>query len=64
MVPPYKHTFDVAFGPIANDRVGLQIRNYRLDKKQFFADARISETGKLKQAVSVFPMAFACVPID
>ena len=37
-VPPYMHTFDVVFGPIANDRVGLQIRNYRLgniDKKEF-----------------------------
>ncbi len=29
-VPPYKHSFDVVYGPIANDRVGLQIRNYRL----------------------------------
>lgn len=29
-VPPYKHFFDVVYGPIANDRVGLQIRNYRL----------------------------------
>ena len=30
--------FDVVYGPIANDRVGLQIRNYRLgniDKKEF-----------------------------
>ena len=37
-VPPYMHTFDVVYGPIANDRVGLQIRNYRLgniDKKEF-----------------------------
>lgn len=32
------HPFDVVYGPIANDRVGLQIRNYRLgniDKKEF-----------------------------
>ena len=28
--PPYMHPFDVVYGPIANDRVGLQIRNYRL----------------------------------
>lgn len=37
-VPPYMHFFDVVYGPIANDRVGLQIRNYRLgniDKKEF-----------------------------
>lgn len=37
-VPPYMHNFDVVYGPIANDRVGLQIRNYRLgniDKKEF-----------------------------
>lgn len=38
IVPPYMHTYDVIYGPIANDRVGLQIRNYRLgniDKKEF-----------------------------
>lgn len=38
LVPPYMHNFDVVFGPIANDRVGLQIRNYRLgniDKQEF-----------------------------
>ena len=38
IVPPYQHSFDVVYGPIANDRVGLQIRNYRLgniDKKEF-----------------------------
>ena len=32
------HSYDVVYGPIANDRVGLQIRNYRLgniDKKEF-----------------------------
>ena len=32
------HDYDVVFGPIANDRVGLQIRNYRLgniDKQEF-----------------------------
>lgn len=37
-IPPYQHPFDVVYGPIANDRVGLQIRNYRLgniDKKEF-----------------------------
>ena len=37
-VPPHMHSFDVVYGPIANDRVGLQIRNYRLgniDKKEF-----------------------------
>lgn len=37
-VPPYMHSYDVVYGPIANDRVGLQIRNYRLgniDKKEF-----------------------------
>ena len=37
-VPPYKHSFDVVYGPIANDRVGLQIRNYRMgniDKLEF-----------------------------
>lgn len=28
-VPPYMHSFDVVYGPIANDRVGLQIRNYQ-----------------------------------
>lgn len=38
IVPPYLHPYDVVYGPIANDRVGLQIRNYRLgniDKKEF-----------------------------
>lgn len=38
IMPPYMHPYDVVFGPIANDRVGLQIRNYRLgniDKKEF-----------------------------
>lgn len=38
VVPPFMHPFDVVFGPIANDRVGLQIRNYRLgniDRKEF-----------------------------
>lgn len=38
IVPPYMHSYDVVYGPIANDRVGLQIRNYRLgniDKKEF-----------------------------
>jgi hypothetical protein len=25
--PPYMHPYDVVYGPIANDRVGLQIRN-------------------------------------
>ena len=37
-VPPYMHDYDVVYGPIANDRVGLQIRNYRLgniSKKEF-----------------------------
>ena len=38
IVPPYQHSFDVVYGPIANDRVGLQIRNYRLgniDRTEF-----------------------------
>lgn len=37
-VLPYMHNYDVVYGPIANDRVGLQIRNYRLgniSKKEF-----------------------------
>ncbi len=37
-VPPFQHSYDVVYGPIANDRVGLQIRNYRLgniDKQEF-----------------------------
>lgn len=36
--PPYMHAFDVIYGPIANDRVGLQIRNYRIgniSRKEF-----------------------------
>ena len=36
--PPYMHNFDVVYGPIANDRVGLQIRNRRLgniDREEF-----------------------------
>ncbi len=36
--PPYAHPFDVVFGPIADDRVGLQIRNYRMgniNKREF-----------------------------
>lgn len=40
IVPPYQHSFDVVYGPIANDRVGLQIRNYRMgniDKKEFLS---------------------------
>lgn len=28
-VPPYMHDYDVVFGPIANDRVGMQVRNFR-----------------------------------
>ena len=28
--PPYMNSYDVVYGPIANDRVGLQIRNRRL----------------------------------
>lgn len=42
-VPPYMHGFDVVYGPIANDRVGLQIRNYRLgniDKQEFLRRLR------------------------
>ena len=38
IVPPYEHHYDVVYGPIANDRVGLQIRNLRegnIDKKEF-----------------------------
>jgi len=38
IVPPYMHSFDVVYGPIANDRVGLQIRNYRMgniDRQEF-----------------------------
>lgn len=27
--PPYMHNYDVVYGPIADDRVGMQIRNYR-----------------------------------
>ena len=27
-VPPYMHPFDVVYGPIANDRVGVQIGKY------------------------------------
>lgn len=41
--PPHTHSFDVVYGPIANDRVGLQIRNYRLgniDKKEFLRRLR------------------------
>ena len=37
-VPPHHHLFDVVYGPIANDRVGLQIRNNRLgniDRQEF-----------------------------
>ena len=36
--PPYMHSFDVVYGPISNDRVGLQIRNRRLgniDRKEY-----------------------------
>lgn len=43
IIPPYQHSFDVVYGPIANDRVGLQIRNYRLgniDKKEFLRRLR------------------------
>ena len=42
-VPPYNHSFDVVYGPIANDRVGLQIRNYRLgniNKREFLRRLR------------------------
>ena len=28
--PPYMHSYDIVYGPIANDRVGMQIRNFRL----------------------------------
>ena len=32
------HSYDIVYGPIADDRVGLQIRNYRLgniDRQEF-----------------------------
>ena len=29
-VPPYMHSYDVVYGPIANDKVGLQISRYQL----------------------------------
>lgn len=38
VMPPYQHGFDVVFGPIANDRIGMQIRNFRMgniDKSEF-----------------------------
>ena len=38
LCPPFNHSYDVVYGPIANDRVGLQIRNFRqgnIDKKEF-----------------------------
>ena len=41
--PPYMHSFDVVYGPIANDRVGLQIRNRRLgniDREEFLRRLR------------------------
>ena len=41
--PPYMQPFDVVYGPIANDRVGLQIRNYRMGnigKKEFLRRLR------------------------
>ena len=37
-VPPYQHSFDYVYGPIANDRVGAQVRRYRkgdIDKATF-----------------------------
>lgn len=37
-VPPYMHDYDVVYGPIANDRVGLQIRFLRqghIDRAEF-----------------------------
>lgn len=43
IIPPYMHGYDVVYGPIANDRVGLQIRNYRLgniNKKEFLRRLR------------------------
>lgn len=41
--PPYMHSFDVVYGPIANDRVGLQIRNRRLgniDRQEYLRRLR------------------------
>jgi len=38
VMPPYQHEFDVVYGPIANDRVGMQIRNFKMgniDKVEF-----------------------------
>jgi len=38
ITPPYMHNYDVVYGPIANDRVGMQIRNLRMgfiDMKEF-----------------------------
>lgn len=38
IVPPYKHNYDYVYGPIANDRVGLQVRKFRngeISKSQF-----------------------------
>ena len=38
VAPPYQHEYDVVYGPIANDRVGMQIRNFKMgniDKAEF-----------------------------
>lgn len=38
IIPPFMHSYDIVYGPIADDRVGLQIRNYRLgniDRQEF-----------------------------
>lgn len=42
-VPPYMHNFDYVYGPIANDRVGIQVRKYRtgeISKAQFRRNLR------------------------
>ena len=38
-VPPYMHSFDVVYGPIANDRAGLQIE-IPFTLRRWFVDAR------------------------
>ena len=63
IVPPYMHDFDVVYGPIANDRVGMQIRNYRLgniDKAEFMRRLEFMKGITFQWAFST-PKAINCL---
>ena len=61
--PPHQHPFDYVYGPIANDRVGAQIRKFRngdIDKAQFLLKLRYMR-GITFQHAFCTPKALQCL---